>query len=80
MFSGVYGRNSDAQIFIDINDITELRSHLLTDESLVVGAGMTITDAIKIMRKTSKTAGFAYLDRVATHMQMVGNIAVRNVS
>lgn len=68
------------QVYIDVNDVVELRSHLVTDDNLVVGAGMTITDAIDIVSKTATIEGFGYFKRLAAHMEVIGNVAVRNVS
>lgn len=80
MLLGVFGRNTDVQVFIDVNDVVELRSHLVTDDNLIIGAGITITDAIAIMRRTAKMDGFSYLQRLAAHLELIGNVAVRNVS
>lgn len=77
---GVYGRNTDVQVFIDINDVVELRSHLVADDNLVFGGGITLADSIEIMLKTATMEGFGYLARLASHVQLIGNVAVRNVN
>lgn len=67
------------QIFIDINDVVELRSHLITDDNLIFGGGVTLTESIGILMKTARMHGFGYLKNVAKHIERIGNVAVRNV-
>lgn len=79
LFAGVYGRNTDVQIFIDVNDVVELRSHLITDDNLVFGGGVTLTESIGILMKTARMDGFGYLKNFAKHIERIGNVAIRNV-
>lgn len=77
-FVGVNGRNTDAQVFIDINDVEELRTHIVTDDYLILGGGITLTETIDILIKTASVDGFAYLRNVATHIGLMGNVSIRN--
>lgn len=59
--------------------MVELRSHLITDDNLVMGGGVTLTESINILIKTARMDGFAYLKNIAKHIELIGNIAIRNV-
>lgn len=65
-------------MFIDINDVEELRAHLLTDDHLIQGGGITLTETINILKKTASTDGFAYLQNLAHHIELIGNLSIRN--
>lgn len=76
---GVYRRKEDLELFIDVHDVVELRSHSL-NHSLVIGANVTLNEAIQIFMDASKTFGFEYCKRLAQHVERVANFPVRDVS
>lgn len=75
---GVYRRKSNLKIFIDIMSIPELRSHSIGAE-LVIGANVTLNEMIDILNKASRTTGYEYCKRLATHIEKIANVPVRNV-
>jgi xanthine dehydrogenase/oxidase len=78
---GVYRRSHDLKVFVDIADVPELKGFNLNSESLELGGSVTITEAIEIFTKVAKeNKNFEYLNEVAKHFDMIGNLAVRNVA
>ena len=66
-------------MFIDINDVEELRSHSLGSE-LVIGANVNLTETMEILNKASNTSGFEYCKHLVKHIDLIANVPVRNVS
>lgn len=76
---GVYRRNPDLKVFIDVNSVEELHSNWLGSE-LIVGANVTLTEFIKILKEAaSNNPKFKYCAELAEHVTMVAHVAVRNV-
>lgn len=75
---GVYRRKDDIEVFIDVNDVKELKSY--TDGSdLVLGGNMTLTEAMDLFYKLCHTKdGFNYLKVLADHIDLIANVPVRN--
>lgn len=67
------------EVFIDINDVNELRSHSLANE-LVIGANVNLTETMEILTKASVTEGFEYCKELVKHIDLIANVPVRNVS
>lgn len=80
MLLGVYRRNPEIQVFIDIKNIPELRSHTLNDDCLIIGGGVTLTETMNILSKTAEMEGFEYFEHVVKHIDVIANVPVRNVS
>ncbi|XP_055604319.1 uncharacterized protein LOC129752571 [Uranotaenia lowii] len=77
---GVYRRSDDLEVFIDINSVEQLRNHSLGDE-LKVGGNTTIAEFIKILQTVAiKNTNFKYCEELAEHIEMVGNIPIRNTA
>lgn len=76
---GVYRRKSNLKIFIDIMSIPELRSHSIGVE-LMIGANVTLNEMIDILNKAARTSGYEYCKSLATHIEKIANVPVRNVS
>lgn len=53
---------------------------LLTIAHNFLGGGVTLTELINLLKDNSKTSGLEYAERVATHLERVANVSVRNVS
>lgn len=75
---GVYRRSEDLRIFIDVNDVVELRSHSIGNE-LVIGANVNLTETMDILSKASTTPEFEYCKHLVKHIDLVANVPVRNV-
>lgn len=76
---GVYHRNENLKIFIDITGVEELRSHDIGPE-LVLGGGVTLTEAMDILTNASTQPGFEYCKHLVDHIDLIANVPVRNVS
>ncbi|KAJ6644053.1 Xanthine dehydrogenase [Pseudolycoriella hygida] len=74
---GVYRRSEDLQVFIDINDVDELRSHSMGNE-LVIGANVNLTETMDILSKASATYGLEYCKHLVKHIDLIANVPVRN--
>ncbi|XP_012273308.1 xanthine dehydrogenase/oxidase [Orussus abietinus] len=75
---GVY-RLEKPEIYVDINDIPDLHRVEKDSSSLVLGANVTLTDAMKNFEKFSKDQGFEYLQHLAKHIDLVASVAIRNI-
>ncbi|KAG4066039.1 hypothetical protein HA402_001286 [Bradysia odoriphaga] len=52
---GVYPQQVAPKLYIDINDVSDLRGHKIVDNELVIGATNSLTDTIKIFESLSQT-------------------------
>lgn len=66
-------------MLFDVSRVFELKGYLI-DQNLVVGAGNTLTEFMEILKKLSDRENFEYVDVLIEHLELVANIAVRNVS
>lgn len=78
-FSGAYPIEKYPRVLIDISDVSELKDYTI-DRNLVVGAGTTITELLRILNEVSRQDYFGYLKTLCDHLELVAHIAVRNVS
>lgn len=67
-------------MIIDINDIPDLRVVNKTSTSLVIGGNVSLTVAMEMFEKYSKSADFEYLQHLAKHIDLIASVPVRNVS
>ncbi|XP_076232212.1 xanthine dehydrogenase/oxidase [Calliopsis andreniformis] len=75
---GVY-RLKVPDIYIDINNIPELRNVSKDDKSLTIGSNISLTTAMEIFHKYSKDANFEYLQHLAQHIDLIAGYTVRNL-
>ncbi|XP_075976602.1 uncharacterized protein LOC142976904 isoform X2 [Anticarsia gemmatalis] len=76
---GVYPIKSDARVLIDISSIETLKL-TISDENLILGAGMSLTDVMNTFKQWSKSnSDFNYLDTLYDHLDLVAHIPVRNI-
>lgn len=67
-------------VLININAVNELKGYTI-DQNLVVNAGTTLTELLRIFETLSQTkVYFEYLKVLHEHLSQVAHIAVRNVS
>lgn len=64
---------------IDVSALAELKT-VTYDQNLVVGAGITLTDFLEILKDASAHEYFSYLSKIHFHVDLVAHIPVRNVS
>lgn len=76
----MYRRRRDIDVFIDITDVTELRTHSISDEAIIIGGGVSLTETIQILQKATATPGFEYCEHLVKHIDLIANVPVRNVS
>lgn len=77
---GVYRLTVEPQIYIDVQDIPELKSYS-TDPILTLGGNMSLNDCIKLFNTVSKkNHNYAYTEVLAHHIDLIANVPVRNVS
>jgi hypothetical protein len=70
----------EPQIYIDVQDIPELKSYS-TEPALMLGGNMSLTDCINLFKSLSKKkSSYAYTSVLASHIDLIANVPVRNVS
>lgn len=79
MITGVYRRNENLKVFIDITGVETLRSHDVGSE-LQLGANISLTETMEILTKASNRPGFEYCKFLVDHIDLIANVPVRNVS
>jgi xanthine dehydrogenase/oxidase len=70
----------EPQIYIDVEGIPELKSYS-TEPTVTLGGNMSLNDCIKLFNSLSKKkSSYAYTAVLASHMDLIANVPVRNVS
>lgn len=71
-----------ADVYIDVTSVPELSQHMLTNNKLLLGGNVTLSDTMDIILELSKDKEkeFGYLKNVWDHIDVVANVPVRNVS
>jgi len=75
---GVFRRSPYIQLFVDITGVEELRSHSV-GKTLDFGGNVSLTEMMEILEKTSKIPNFEYCEEIRKQVDMIGNLALRNV-
>ncbi|XP_078042324.1 uncharacterized protein LOC144472818 isoform X2 [Augochlora pura] len=75
---GVY-RLKVPDIYIDINDISDLRRISKESDSLTIGGNVSLTVAMDTFNKYSKEPKFEYLQHLASHIDLIASVPVRNI-
>ncbi|XP_021929641.1 indole-3-acetaldehyde oxidase-like [Zootermopsis nevadensis] len=76
---GVYRLTVEPQIYIDVQDVAELKSYS-TDSTLTLGGNLSLNDCINLFNTVSKTKyNYAYTEILARHIDLIANVPVRNV-
>lgn len=75
---GVY-RTGKNDLYIDINDIPDLRRIQKTNQDLTLGGNISLTVAMETFQKYSSEAGFKYLHHLAHHIDLIASVPVRNI-
>ena len=78
----MYGVPDDIDVYIDVNGVDELHGYKVESQSLTVGANTPLTELIRILKKVAddNPGGFSYLHRLVSHILLIANVPVRNVS
>ena len=76
---GVYRRALDLKVFVDVSEVKELKGHKFDQDSLELGGNVTLTEAMEIFTRAAKEhKNFEYLNEIAKHIDLIGNVPVRN--
>ncbi|XP_017009213.3 uncharacterized protein AOX3 [Drosophila takahashii] len=75
---GVYRRSTEIKHFIDVHGVDELHQHSLEGSRLKLGANLSLTQTMEILKTTSTQSGFEYLDVLWHHIDLIANVPVRN--
>jgi xanthine dehydrogenase/oxidase len=77
----VYRPSAEAQVYVDITSIDDLTRFKIENDFLVMGANMSLTDAMELFEKLPKRyEKFEYLKNLSKHIDLIANVPVRNVS
>uniref|UniRef100_A0A1I8P4W1 Indole-3-acetaldehyde oxidase n=1 Tax=Stomoxys calcitrans TaxID=35570 RepID=A0A1I8P4W1_STOCA len=76
---GVYRRSSQINKFVDLHSLHELQGYTITNDSLVLGGNLNMSDAMEAFQEASKLAGFEYCSKVWNHFDLIANVPVRNM-
>ncbi|XP_008214986.2 indole-3-acetaldehyde oxidase [Nasonia vitripennis] len=76
--NGVY-RISKKDLYLDINDITELQNISKSADKLSVCSAVSLENMRACCQKYSKDDGFEYLNQLAYHINLIGHLAMRNI-
>ncbi|PZC72656.1 hypothetical protein B5X24_HaOG210767 [Helicoverpa armigera] len=66
------------RVLIDVSSLQELKT-VTYDQNLIVGAGMTLTEFMDVLKTASETEFFGYLAKIYSHVDLVAHIPVRNL-
>lgn len=79
---GVYRRPDDIEVFIDLNNVAEVKGRCSSSAVLEVGGSVTLSEFIDIMKDvaTKNQQNFGYLTQLVTHVELIANTSIRNVS
>lgn len=77
---GVYRRSRNIHCFVDVNMVPELKQHSIDSQHLLLGANVSLTDAMQVFQQAKLRAGFEYCDQLWQHFNLIANVPVRNVS
>ncbi|XP_055537410.1 uncharacterized protein LOC129725501 [Wyeomyia smithii] len=76
---GVYRREPSIEMFIDVSSVKELKSYSITNEELIIGAGVSLTEFMEILNEAAKKQSvFKYCEDLSRHVDLIANIPVRN--
>ncbi|CAL8069378.1 unnamed protein product [Orchesella dallaii] len=76
--TGIFKNQPPTSVFIDVTGIPELKKTNVDEHGIFLGGGTSISDMIRIVREASSTPGLEYGKKVATHLERVANVSVRN--
>jgi xanthine dehydrogenase/oxidase len=71
-------RSEGIAAYIDVKSIPELRSVVSKAPKYVIGANMTLTEAMELFNGVTDK-GFEYMKQLGKHIDWIANVPVRNV-
>ncbi|XP_055688255.1 uncharacterized protein LOC129792882 [Lutzomyia longipalpis] len=77
---GVFRRDSDISVYVDIKDVEEIRGYSI-ENSLEVGSSVTLAEFAEILKEASeKSAKFLHCQKLGDHLQLIANPTLRNMA
>ncbi|KAJ8967057.1 hypothetical protein NQ317_000049 [Molorchus minor] len=79
---GVYRQTATPNMYIDITSVAELTGYSLKNNTLILGANISLTEAMGVFNNISKennNSNFAYLAKMRDHINLVANVPIRNI-
>lgn len=77
---GVYRRSPNIEVFMDVTSVPELHSSSIGTNNVQIGANVSLNETIKILISAANTnSNFEYCRVMATHIDKIANVPVRNV-
>lgn len=67
-------------MYIDISEVVELITYEVDKNTVILGAGITLNQAMNIFDSLSNRKGFAYMNQMREHVDLIAHVPVRNVS
>lgn len=77
---GVYRETTNPDLYVDITSVNELVNFTVNSTTLTLGANVPLTKTMAIFDSVSKQSGFAYLNQMRAHIDLIASVPVRNVS
>lgn len=76
---GVYRRDPNIEVFIDISSVAELHSSKIGAE-IEIGGSVSLTETMAILTKAANlSSNFEYCSELVRHIDKIANVPVRNV-
>lgn len=76
---GIYRRDPNIQVFIDVTNVDELHSYSISEHEVVLGGNVSLTETMNILSQAaSSIPAFEYCNEVVKHLDLVASVAVRN--
>ncbi|XP_017465818.1 PREDICTED: indole-3-acetaldehyde oxidase-like [Rhagoletis zephyria] len=75
---GVYRRSLELKHYIDVNAVSELKQHAITNDKLTLGGNLSLTEAMEIFLVAAENSGFEYCQQLWQHFDLIANVPVRN--
>lgn len=77
---GVYKTKTNYNVYVDVQDVLELKNNRIIESSLCIGANTTLTNALDLfVRMAKEQPQLKYLKKLADHIDLIANVPVRNV-
>ncbi|EDV43516.1 uncharacterized protein Dana_GF16485 [Drosophila ananassae] len=75
---GVYRRPRNIRHFIDVNKVAELKQYSIEADHMLIGANISLSDAMDLFLLAAKRPGFEYCIQLWQHFNLIANVPVRN--
>lgn len=77
---GVYRRPTDIEVFIQLDNFEANPSYSIKRDHVVLPASLNLSKLMNILSEVSEQQGYEYFKEMVHHIDLVANVAVRNVS